>query len=276
MTITINLKGRLGNQLFQYAALRNISIKKNYDLYINTNIEWHGQYNILQYFNIKNSNPPDQIQYRYNQPNGSYFFDTSIYNIQDNTLVDGHFENVNYFNDNIDIIKNELTIKDETINNSTDSYINSISKNGSKVIGIQFRRGDLIQQLSETEDEFNDKNIKYIHESLETILKNENKIVLLIFTGGIRKAGYDQNWKHHTHEDDINWVKKFINDNNNYDIHLSPGTIDNDELIDFSLMTKCDYLITPHQSTFSFMAYCMSNICKNIMSPTNLYGKLDK
>ena len=67
MTITINLKGRLGNQLFQYAALRNISIKKNYDLYINTNIEWHGQYNILQYFNIKNSNPPDQIQYRYNQ-----------------------------------------------------------------------------------------------------------------------------------------------------------------------------------------------------------------
>ena len=28
MTITINLKGRLGNQLFQYATLKNLSIKK--------------------------------------------------------------------------------------------------------------------------------------------------------------------------------------------------------------------------------------------------------
>ena len=55
MTITINLKGRLGNKLFQYAALRNIAIIKKYDSYINTDIEWQGQANLLHHFNIVNS-----------------------------------------------------------------------------------------------------------------------------------------------------------------------------------------------------------------------------
>ena len=32
MTITINFKGRLGNQLYQYAALRAISIEKKYKI----------------------------------------------------------------------------------------------------------------------------------------------------------------------------------------------------------------------------------------------------
>jgi hypothetical protein len=63
MTITVNLKGRLGNQLFQYATLRNLSIKKGYDFYIDTNLEWQGQQNLLKYFNIKDSSPIDEIKY---------------------------------------------------------------------------------------------------------------------------------------------------------------------------------------------------------------------
>lgn len=273
MTITINLKGRLGNKLFQYAALRNIAITKKYDSYINTDIECQGQSNLLCHFNIVNSNP-SHYEYTYNQPNGSNYFDTSIYDIHDYTILDGHFENVNYFKENIDIIKNELTITDTTINNITDGYMNTIRKNGTKIVGIHFRRGDLIQQLHQSIDTFNENNIQYVHESLETILKTENKIVLLVFTGGIRKADYHSDWLHHTHDDDVAWVNKFIYDNPNYDIHLSPGTIDNNEMIDFSLMTKCDYIITPHQSTMSFMAYCMSDTCNTLFSPTCLYGNI--
>ena len=272
MTITINLKGRLGNQLFQYAALRNIAIIKNYDSYINTDIEWHGQSKLLKYFNIKNSNPSNII-YTYNQPNGSNYFDKYIYNINDNTILDGHFENVDYFKENIDIIRNELTIIDNEINDATDSYINSINTDKIKIVGIQFRRGDVIQQLQKTVEEFNKETIEYVHKSLDTILKTENKIVIIVFSGGIRKVG-GEHFLHYTHNDDIEWVNKFIHDNSHYNIHLSPGTIDNNEIIDFSLMTKCDYLITPFQSTFSFMAYCISNKCKTIFSPTCLYGNI--
>ena len=273
MTITINLKGRLGNQLFQYAALRNVAIVKNYDSYINTDIEWQGQCNLLNYFNIKNPNISN-ISNTYNQPNDSNYFDNTIYNIKDNTILNGHFENIKYFADNINIIKDELTIKDSIINDTTDAYINDISKDGTKIVGIHFRRGDLIQQLNVPVDTFNKNNLDYVHKSLETILKTENKITLIVFTGGIRKAGSDKSWLHHTHNDDVIWINKFISDNSNYDIHLSPGTIDNNELIDFSLITKCDYLITPHQSTFSFMAYYMSSKCKTLFCPTSLYGKL--
>ena len=54
--------------------------------------------------------------------------------------------------------------------------------------------------------------------------------------------------------------------------HISPGTIENNELIDYCLLTKCDYIITPYQSTFSFMAYYANKKNAKLFSPTNLYG----
>ena len=281
MTITINLKGRLGNQLFQYATLKNLSIKKGYNFYINTNLEWHGQLPLLNYFNISKSHPLTKIKYQYCQPNGSNFFDRNIYNINDNTILDGHFENIEYFKENEETIKNELTIKDENINNFTDNFINEITYGGaSKLVGIHFRRGDLIQQLDNIE-EFNNFCKKYLYESLETIMKSENNITLLIFTGGIRKQGGDLNWINYSQYDDLSWVKDVIleinsqmKQTNNETIkqHISPGTIENNELIDYCLLTKCDYIITPYQSTFSFMAYYANKKNAKLFSPTNLYG----
>ena len=47
--------GRLGNQLFQYAALRGLSLKNNYEIFLpNLKIaEWHGQKCLLEEFNMK-------------------------------------------------------------------------------------------------------------------------------------------------------------------------------------------------------------------------------
>ena len=47
--------GRLGNQLFQYAALRSLSLEKGYESKIpNPNTcEWHGQKCLLGEFNIQ-------------------------------------------------------------------------------------------------------------------------------------------------------------------------------------------------------------------------------
>lgn len=272
MTITINLKGRLGNQLFQYATLRNLSIKTGYSFYINTNIEWQGQLNLLNFFNIKESSPSDGIKYNYSQPNNSFFFDSNIYHINDNTILEGHFENIEYFKDNEEVIKNELTIKDESINNYTYDYINNISKNGSKVVGIHFRRGDLIQQINNI-DNFNQMCLDFVKQSLKTILEQDRNITLLLFTGGIRKSGSHSNWINHNHDDDLLWIQKFVSDNeSNYDIHISPGTTENNELLDFSLLSNCDYIITPYQSTFSFMAYYVNKKVIEYFSPTNLYG----
>ena len=47
--------GRLGNQLFQYAALKSLALKNNYDIKIpNPNhVSWHGQQCLLNEFNIE-------------------------------------------------------------------------------------------------------------------------------------------------------------------------------------------------------------------------------
>lgn len=276
MTITINLKGRLGNQLFQYAALRSLAIKKGYKFHINTNLEWHGQNALLNYFNMAESSPLSEIKHHYSQPCNSNYLDPNVYNIEDDTLLDGHFENIKYFEEHRNIIMNELTIKDESINNYTDNYIKNITKDGSKLVGIHFRRGDVVQQVPNVY-EFNKKTKEFVEKSLETIISNEKNVTLLFFTGGMRKQGAHSGWIHNTHDSDIEWLNQFIAGyTNKYNVHISPGTNENNELIDYSLLSKCDYIITPYQSTFSFMAYYVNQKLIEMFTPTNLYGIKNK
>jgi len=68
MTISVALKGRLGNQLFQYATLRSIGLKHNYNISIDTNYEWHGQKCLLHNFNIPSNvfSNNNNFIYKYN------------------------------------------------------------------------------------------------------------------------------------------------------------------------------------------------------------------
>lgn len=289
MTITIGFHGRLGNQLFQYAVLRNISIIKGYDLYVDTTYECQGQQNLLRFFNIAESSQiVAPFEYNYNQPNGSNYFDSNVYNIPDNTALRGYFENVQYFKENLEVIQNELIVKDQQVISFTDEYFRSISNDGTKkVIGIHFRRGDILQLLGGelvfktlqsvlTVDEFNEKMKDYVRKTLEDIIIKTNKnITLLLFTGGIRPSEPVVDGTHHSHNEDIQWVDEFTHEYiNEYSIHISPGTLENNELIDYRLLQMCDYIISPYQSTFSFMAYYTSKRCIQYFSLTNLYGGL--
>ena len=335
MPISVELKGRLGNQLFQYAALRNISIKNGYDIFIDTNFMWHGQQCLLSYFKLHEYSLPGPIYYNYSQPHNSTFFDSNIYNISDNTLLHGHFENVEYFNENLDIIKDELIIKDDNINNSINNFIKyimeeptilegasinslilpsgqeskelfmermSICENStplnnynethsdlqleiqgqqvptneleSKLVVIHFRLGDLIQQLH-CSDEHIKNTQDFAFESLETIMKTEPSIKIIVIGGGLRKG--TNMFIPRTHEDDMDIIKNFVSECNckyNHKIHISPGTLEDNEIFDYGLISKCHYVISPYQSTFSFMAYYTSKTCIKLFSPTNLYGVL--
>jgi len=278
MTITVKFKegGRLGNQLFQYATLRNLSIIKGYDMYIDTNLEVQGQSCLLNYFNIHNTSKLEKIEYKYNQPlfikSDSTFVDHNLFKINDNTMIDGYFENIEYFRENTETIQNELTIKDDKINMVVNNYINDMNKDGSKIIAIHFRRGDVVQQVADV-NHFNEFTTKFVKESLETIMKSESNVKIIVFTGGQRKKGAMNFWIKNNHDDDIMWVKNFISEyESKYNIYLSPGSSMNNELIDFGLLSKCDYLITPYQSTFSFMAYFVNKNIIKMFSPTDLFG----
>ena len=65
--------GRLGNQLFQYAALKSLSIDKGYEIKLPKNLynhSWHGQKCLLTEFNLECEylNENDKILYQYHEP----------------------------------------------------------------------------------------------------------------------------------------------------------------------------------------------------------------
>jgi hypothetical protein len=74
------------------------------------------------------------------------------------------------------------------------------------------------------------------------------------------------------HQQDIDWLNSYSK-NFPYKNIISPSTLSNDALLDFSLLTLCDYNILTWKSTFSWMAaYVNKNnnttlVNKNCMLP---------
>jgi hypothetical protein len=276
MTISVVLKGRLGNQLFQYATLRSIGLKNNYNISINTNFEWHGQKCLLHNFNIpsnvfsNNNNNNNNFIYKYNQPGIADKYGcfnstvhSSILTIQDNTLLDGHFENEDFFKEHQHIIMNELVLKDDIQNNNIE-FINNIKKNNDNcvIVGIHIRRGDTYGYG------FDENNVfEFINKSIEFIKKQNNNFFCILFVGGSRISHNENN-----HQQDIDWINAYSK-NFPYKNIISPSTLSNDALLDFSLLTLCDYNILTWKSTFSWMAaYVNKNnnitlVNKNCMLP---------
>lgn len=266
MPVSVILIGRLGNQLFQYAAMRNIALIKNYDIYYNANFEWHGQKCLLDNFNIETSCGNFTQRVRYNQKidksksrmegGDSSTYDEKILKIQDNTLLSGFFQNEKYFLENREIIKKELTLKKE-LDDICENYINEIYQKNKdyKIVGIHLRRGDSVSQHL-----FNFDNIdKFIKKVIKKIKEKEKKIYIIFFTGGatLNKTEIGSkrtnNWLDNNHTDDINWLNSYIK---SFDekFEISKGTYENNELIDYGLLSKCDYNILPNASSFSWMA----------------------
>jgi len=137
---TIGSHGRLGNQLFQYAAGRALSLKHNTDLFIAdiTNREWHGQKCLLPYFNIKvteNTQEPPSYLYEEKDP---FVVDKNFLQLPDNTLLNGFFQSLFYFKDYLSEIKKELQLK-----NRSSNFLNELrDSTNKKVVSIHLRRGD--------------------------------------------------------------------------------------------------------------------------------------
>ena len=98
--ITIDLIGRLGNQLFQYAVCRTVAEKNGYSFYIPKNQNDHGQ-NISNYFKvdmgIDDLNP---TKYLFAEDHTVQMFNPNIFNISDYTKIWGFYQTDKYFIDN--------------------------------------------------------------------------------------------------------------------------------------------------------------------------------
>ena len=91
--ISVELRGRLSNQLFQYAVCKSVAIKNNYDYYIPRNFLPNKLLRLDCDLGI------EQSKFYYSFIQKSEDLHRDIFSIRDFTLISGFFQSEYYFKD---------------------------------------------------------------------------------------------------------------------------------------------------------------------------------
>ena len=243
---SIGYSGRLGNQMFQYAALKAQALKLNVDCYLPnhtaikqdgcfdfTNNKWI-QYKLDLYdcFNITTPLLNQTETNIYIELDFSY--ESLILDVLDNTAIEGYFQSYKYFEDCKDVILKEFTFKDEILNKCK----SEISKYTNPV-AVHIRRGDQVAHPGMW-----NVTLEYIQAALEQF--SDDEYTFLIFS------------------DDIEWCKQvfpegvvFMEGNNQYE--------------DLCLMSLCNHNVISNSSYSWWAAYLNNNKNKKVVVPSNWF-----
>jgi len=266
--ITIKLMGGLGNQMFQYAFVKSLSLKFKQTLNLDLSFlcsKNHGpnftyrDYN-LDIFNISaNVNLPIENYIQITEPSfPNHQWNKSIINeienifnsninphmrVNPHLFLQGYWQSPKYFNNFKSQINEEFTFKN-CIENTNGSIKNIYDKiNSTNSVLIHVRRADYLNDPI-----FNIIDIDYIKSSIDMIKSKTSNLHYYIFS------------------DDIQWCVNNLKLDN-------MTIIENDQNKDskcnyyFQLMKSCKHFITSN-STFSWWAAWLSqNTDKIIISP---------
>lgn len=243
---TFGKMGRLGNQIFQYIFLINLSKKHNRIVKLPSCYSHYDKLNITidKMFNIK-INYLDTLDYvntiltyRENKYNYNEIFEQIEFKKEINYNFYGYYQSEKYFKDIKKDIENILKINDKIETIQLDKEKTNIS--------IHIRRGDLVEKKQYGPP----ISVKYLQDSINYMRNNiNNEIVWVIFS------------------DDIEWSKNKLK--------LKEHMIyqNGDLYQDFKLMNECDHHIISN-STFSWWAsYLNKNNNKIVVCPQTWFYK---
>jgi hypothetical protein len=272
----LGLYGRLGNQLFQYAALRGIAEKNNFVCKIPdfSSYRWHGQDCLLNNFNLKAEilTPTDKFNIigRSVEEKDYNKFDESFFDLPKHINIKGFFQFTKYFEHCEEIIREEFTPKNKFLEKAKEN-LHKHKKDGYEIVSIHVRRGDMMEVMQRETgihpnsvlgptNIFDDQTIfgNYLNKSMK--LFKDREVKYYIFSGGSR-TGDDTA--------DIQYIKKVFR-GDQFIISES-----NDPMEDFATIMLCDHNITCHQSSFGWWAaYLNNNKDKIVTSPEHYFFSL--
>lgn len=146
--------GRLGNQMFQYAALKGISKNRGYEFSIpNDNI-------LKEYFNILDT--PLNQNIRVIEIKNYHFDEHFFNNCPDNIDLRGYFQSEKYFRNVEDQLRKEFTFSSR-IHNICSNYKNNIFSN-QETISLHIRRTDYL-----TDPNFECLSLDYYYNALKLL-----------------------------------------------------------------------------------------------------------
>lgn len=176
-------------------------------------------------------------------------FDKRIFNVKDNTYLDGYWAKYKYFEDIRDILLKEITLKPEYETEEYKAKQNEILKRNESV-SIHIRRGYAKREIDLKI--FGVMDTKYYSDAIFLIKTKVSNPYFYIFS------------------DDMNWVKENLNLEDNHEfINLGPEG----DYLELMLMSQCKYNIIAN-STFSWWgAWLNQNPNKIVIAPKRWYNK---
>lgn len=261
MTISYNQlgsNGGLGNQMFQYAALRGISFNNNYHWIIPEPKSYgtsnYGLFECFEMSSVTQNNIGEldaQSVFTGTSLFNEYFFN----NCPDNVNLHDYFQTEKYFKNVETIIRKDFTFKKEILNSCFEVF-----QDLKNPIFIHVRRGDYL----ELQDYYNICDVSYYENGLSNFSEDCN---VLIFS------------------DDVEWCKEqnifkddrfMISDFKIYYQHKSfSANRMYDWLIpyyDLCLMSLCNGGIIANSSLSWWGAWLQNNLNKKIIAPKKWFG----
>ncbi|MCG2694793.1 alpha-1,2-fucosyltransferase [Candidatus Parcubacteria bacterium] len=271
--IIVGIGGGLGNQLFQYALARNLTISKNKK--VKFDLSWFDTYKDrrtykLNYFNtiaeIATKKEVARLK-KYERKSGhfsffhNYFiaddsifikqknagsFEPKIFNIDKSVYLFGVWHSEKYFENIKDNIRKEITLKKELgeILKKTEEKMQN-----SKSVSLHIRRGDYITDQKAVKI-LGVLPLNYYHKAIKIISSKIQGPIFFIFS------------------DDIDWVKENLKINFPTIFVSNNNTKDYEELI---LMSKCKHNIIANSSFSWWGAWLNQNPNKIVIAPKNWF-----
>lgn len=251
--------GRLGNQMFQYAALRGLCLKRGYEAMIPDIVDktWHGQRCTLGEFNIKaRVHNGEKITRRYKEPSWRTV-DKTFLDLGDNYIIEGFFQSLYYFHEFQNEIRWELSPKCGHIKKNV-VFIDDIRKEyDCEVVSVHLRRGD---NMTEARSKprygaiYDEGGVYFDYFLKAKSVFKDKKVRFLVFTGGSRNI--------EDNTADMEWCKeRFVGDE--FVFSESQSQVD-----DLTRIMLCDHNIMSHISSFGWWgAYLNSNPNKIVVAP---------
>lgn len=240
--IISKIVGGLGNQMFQYAYARNLSLVNNTDFYLDTSFYknqggvTHREFtltkfpNITMNLDIPNSLPPLQTI------TDNFVYDPNNVPTQ-NCLLSGYWQSEKYFKSSKNNIIQDFSIDNKTKQKLTKKYP-LINENN---ISLHIRRGDYVHQT----DFHPIQGIEYYEKALDMLGDYNN---IFVFS------------------DDITWCRNNLGFKN---MIFVEGNVD---IEDLWLMSLCKKNIIVNSSFSWWGAYLNTSKDKVVIAPSNWFG----
>jgi len=255
--------GRLGNQMFEYAALRGIAAKHNYEWcippYNAQSIENYSLHYCFKMEDVKENNL-QQRNVGYVQERFFHYDDELVERCPDNVSLHGFFQSEKYFKNAEDIIRREYTFHDEHLEPCKE--IMEEFKDQEPIM-LHVRRGD--PNLTDP------RGFKWAYTQCSSMHPPQT---IEYYEKAL--AEFDDNQPVFVFSDSVDWVKEqeFFSG----DRFLVSEPVDKyadgsfTPYADLCLMSLCSHAIIANSSMSWWGAWLQANPNKRVIAPKNWFG----